>query len=173
MKTKRLLTGSNWCEYDCGPHCHSYISDITEGKCYLRSASKQLKFTHTIKCKRAVNTDLTEVILQLNSCRSRCFGESCLQTGQSARELWERTRGWQRGSGDRSHLAAYEGLHSPPFTQYSCKRERDSPQRKQAPFKEKTIGPPQQIPANLPGPERRGEERRWVSRVMDACQSPC
>lgn len=41
-------------------------------------------------------------------------------------------------------------------------RER-LPQRKQAPFKEKTISPPQQIPANLPGPgrqERRREERR-------------
>ena len=54
-----------------------------------------------------------------------------------------------------------------------AERERDSPQRKQAPFKEKTIGPPQQIPANLPGPERRGEARRGVSWVMDACPSPC
>lgn len=53
-------------------------------------------------------------------------------------------------------------------------RER-LPQRKQAPFKEKTISPPQQIPANLPGSgrqERRGEERReWWTPARLAVKS--
>lgn len=44
-------------------------------------------------------------------------------------------------------------------------RER-VPQRKQGPFKEKTIeAPPQQIPTNFPG--------RGAPRVMDACPSRC
>lgn len=57
-------------------------------------------------------------------------------------------------------------------------RER-LPQRKQAPFKEKTISPPQQIPANLPALGEVGEERcEWwtparLQQNLCACVCIC
>ena len=117
-----------------------------------------------IVSKPVVNSKSIEIILQ-------------------ASVVWDLLKSWRarlqawpismRVAGEDAWLAAWRqrpqpphSLWRPPFKSIHTifMQEERLPQRKQAPFKEKTIDPPQQIPVNLPAPKK--QER---SNVSDGC----
>lgn len=76
----------------------------------------------------------------------------------------------KRVVGEDAWLAAWQwrpqpprSLWRPPFTSIHTifMLEWDFPSKNKPPFKEKTIDPPQQIPANLPVPEAGEERLEW------------
>lgn len=81
----------------------------------------------------------------------------------SACKRQTRTRGWQHGGDDRSHLVAHEGPHSPPFAQYSWRRET-SPAKTSPRFKKKQSTLPNKFLLIC-------QSRRGALRVMDVCPS--
>lgn len=116
-------------------------------------------FPHAIL---VVYSHLNEVTPQRETRRSRGPRPSPTVPPGGADRLESRGRGRVAGSAAAETTATSQlmkasiHLHS-----HNIHARGRLPQRKQAPFKEKTIGPPQQIPANLPGPGR--QERRDAS----------
>lgn len=95
--------------------------------------------------------------------RSGWVGYLQLKADQSACERQRRTRGWQRGSDDRSHLVAHEGLHSPPFAQYSWRRAT-SPAKTSPRLKKKQSTLPNKFLLIC-------QSQKGALGVMDACPS--